>query len=507
MRYISVFLILCSAAIADIGCLIGGTSAASSSAGWFNAGLVSAADCHDGNGVALVNAGGLMNIDDDGSGNVRITAGSDQFSNAIGKEGVYARVDFDSVYTDGIYEVLDVPAGGVQVIIDTSWISNLTDSTTSVDIGGAVPFTTAGLEAVYDDAISTADTKNVYLYATGDYTATAQMLIDANNSTAPYVRWLIGCDSSYAKLTTGSYVTMTGPTATMAGTPVIKVVNMAGLGFENIHCTIDGAADSGEDGFQIANTSSLYGYYFINCKASTCFVGFNCNAGTGNRVHDVSFIDCVSVDNVSTSIVMSGLAYRFDHLFSKSAAIYNIYSPTYSVILTNSILVGGNSGVYYNGNSYFSPSMISNCSFYNQTVACIDSNATRKNQIVLYNNLFWVETIGADFPVLTTADVFELIYEDYNFTNADATRAAMLTGPNSQNALWSDTETNLWADAANDDFTVVDAAMIDGGKPTLSDEGGTPADGYSTPGAAQLAQTQAGGGGGGGHIIGGGVVR
>jgi hypothetical protein len=338
----------------------------------------------------------------------------------------------------------------------------------------------------------------VYLYAYGDYTATAQMLIDTNNSTAPYVRWLIGCDSSYAKLATGSYVTMTGPTATMAGTPVIKVVDMGGLGFENIHCTMSGdAATSGEDGFQIANTTLQFGYLFINCKASACYIGFNYNAGTSNRAYYGSMIDCVSVDNVSTSIVVGGPYYRLNHIFSKSISTYNIDCTRSPVVLTNSIIVGGNSGIYFQNNGDTTLSFFSNCSFYNQSVACIHATATRKNQLVLYDNLFWVETIGADFPVLTTADVFELIYEDYNFTNADATRAAMLTGPNSQNALWSDTETNLWADAANDDFTVVDAAMIDGGKPTLSDEGGTPADGYSTPGAAQLAQTQAGGGGGG----------
>jgi hypothetical protein len=425
MKWLAIFLILCSAAIADIGCLIGGASANAEFAGWFDEVYVSAADCHSGNGDALLETNDSFDIDSD-AGYVRIISTAGFFSDIVGKEGVYARIVFAATYIDGRYQVDTVNGDASAITIHLAWSEDQNDAYMTVNIGGAVPFTTAGLEDVYDDAIGTADTKNVYLYATGAYTATAQMLIDTNNSTAPYVRWLIGCDSSYAKLATGSYVTMTGPTATMAGTPIIKVVNMGGLRFENIHCTIDGAADSGEDGFQIANTTPQYGYSFINCKATACYVGFNCNAGTSYRANDVLLNDCVSVDNVSTPIVLGGGQPRLDHVFSKSAATYNVYNTGSAVVMTNSILVGGASGVYFPSDNWTSPTIIVNCSFYNQTVACINSLSSKKNVLVLYNNLFWVETIGADFPVLTTADVFELIYEDYNFTNADATRAALV---------------------------------------------------------------------------------
>jgi len=468
-----------------MGCLVGGSSAANTNAGWFDSDVIGVADATAANGAALnSNAGGA--VTSGGGANVRITDAF-QFGNTV--VGSYIRVDFtDDTHADGIYRVNIVDDSYVE--IELAYVDD--ENVTSWSVGGAVPIVdgTCGLQEVLDDNLGSAAANDVDIYVTGSDTATATIVADTGGGASGMLKRIIGTNASY--VADGTYATITADSANLAGGPIIQIVDLSYITFENIHVVVSGdAAAAGEDGFQLANTVSKTCVSFFNCKATDAYIGINYSGGS--KVASYSHvIDCTSVGSVQYGMDIGSATTITDcYIITAGSRGINV-GTAHGVTFDGCIIESGASGIYFNENT--GAVCVRNCSFYNQTTACIDASAIREAGLSAFNNLFWVADINADFPILNTAGVIYMLYEDYNFTNADATRSSMLTGANSGNTLWSDTETNLWTDAANHVFSVVDADMIDGGRPTLSDEGGTPADGYSTPGAAQLAQTQADGG-------------
>jgi len=438
------------------------------------------------NGESILEATSV-DVDESDGGLCRITSGADVSDNMA---GCYMNVHTNAgSEATGRYEIIhhdQGPSGADTFLIELDWIdADTTDM--QYTIGGAVPIVDAtyGLQEVLDHANSSAADQNAYIYVAGSDTATATIVADTGGgSSIGTIKRIIGTNTSY--VADGTYATITAdidaPWA--AGTPVIQIDDISYTTFENIHVIITGedTPTAGEDGFQIANTDSGAGVFFINCKATDAYRGWNHAGATANRSGNTKAIDCVAVGSVHAGIYFSGANTEAIGCFIEGSGTYGIYSHAGNgVNYTDCIIDGGDTGIYF-GNSGVS-AIVSGCSFYNQTVACIGASGARDVGLTAYNNLFWVADINATFPILNTASVIFMIYEDYNFTNADATRASMLTGSNSDNTLWEDDEDNLWTDAANGDFTVVDAAMIDGGKPTLGDEGVTPVDGFSTPGA------------------------
>jgi len=495
MRCISIFfLILCSVAMADIACLVGGTSAAALNAGWYDTDQTTAAAMDAGNG-AVVKADTAVAYDH--------TAGTVErmFSKAgIGagvEVGMYTYASGTNI-TAGRFEVTTV--AGDDSYIACADITATDDNADSViNVGGAVPIVDAtwGLQEVLDHATGSAAANKVYIYVAGTGTLTDTLVLDAGAGTESYLKYIIGVDSSYAAHPVGTFSKLTATTAAIVDAPLVQSSNIRFWRIENIHFERTGdTATAGEDCFEFLNTVMSTDNHFFNCKFDSGWIGINYAGSTKGTIN--SHVDtCEIVDCVSNAIDGINSGGRFVNNYIKGASTIIVEMGGSLCQFTDNIISGGAIGLYLNANSR--NFWIDNNSFYNQTSQCIGASDVRTVGISAFNNLFWVADIDVAEPIESTAGVFQVYYADYNFTNADAARSTMLTGSHSDNTLWSEADpTDLWTDAANDDFTVTDASMIDGGRPTLSDEGATPADGFSTPGAAQLAQTQAGGGGGGG---------
>ncbi len=492
-----ILLLLTCRAVANIGCLVGGTNSANTNAGWFDSDAVAVADTFAANGGPVASGTGTTQND---GGDVQI---NDNGNFGLTSVGMYIYVNFTDVYVDGRYLIIATDSESLATL-NLAYTSD--GSVTAFNIGGAVPIVdgTFDLQDVLDDALGSAGGNNVDIYVAGSDTVAATIVADTGGGAATgTLKRIIGTNTSY--VADGTYATITADTVNLAGTPIIQVDDISYITFENIHVVVSGdPATAGEDGFQIANGTTQTRVSFINCESTDAYIGFNDAGDIVNRVNVGRKIDCTVTGSVSYGMLVANQNGLIDRCFIEVGATNGMFvRTTTSITIQNCIIDGGTNGIFFQES--LPGATVSGCSFYNQTVACIGANIAKDILLDAYNNLFWVATIGADYPILNAAGVISMNYEDYNFTNADATRASMLTGANSGNTLWSDTETNLWTDAANNDFTVVDASMIDGGMPTLSDEGGTPADGYSTPGAAQLAQTQAGGGGQ--PVLGGSIVR
>ncbi len=495
MRLISVlaFLLCCSIAFADVVGLVGGSSADPSNACFLDPGQATVVDAHNGNGANLFTDIGVT-MREGGSGFVQIdipdgVASSDwigvyvNFTNSNGSEAA-GRNRIAVVDISGDPDTID--------IYPLEWIDG---TSCNIVVGGAVPIVdgTYELQDVLDDTtIGSAAAQDVDILIAGSDTATGKILLDVGGGalTGTFKR-LIGTNTSYVD--DGTLAVITIDTANMGpGSPLFQVDDISSVIFKNIHVNITGdAATAGEDCFQIANGTAQVAINFYNCKATNGYRGFNYDGDAVNRMSWYELVDCMSTGSVAEGMRLVGTYFTLDRCYIEASSTYAVFARLPQGTISNCICDGGETGIWYDSSGPWGK--VVNCSFYNQTTSCIGANALRDVGISVYNNLFWVADINADFPILNTSGVIYLSDADWNFTNADATRSSMLTGANSQNTLWSDTETNLWTDAANDDFTVVDAGMIDGGMPTLSDEGGTPVDGYTTAGAAQLKQTQTGG--------------
>jgi hypothetical protein len=342
----------------------------------------------------------------------------------------------------------------------------------------------------------------VYLYDGGDgITLGETVMIDSNGGGVNSRKYLVGTDSNYAPLANGSYCTLDGDgTASICLNATVDYVTI-----KNIYCH-----SSTSYPLQVGGASYYNHYTVINCKAAStaetaCFISRG----------SVVFSDCDFRTTHSGSMAIDCFAGKFfatRTFFETASTSVSCIDADRGSSMIGCIVVGGTVGLGLTNNTDIMPYVIAHCNFYNQVTSCIQFAAAAGNALICYNNLFWVADTANDYAI-TAADPGTLGFEDYNFTNAETpmllnSAASGWLGANSDDTLWSDTEGNLWTDAANDDFTLVDTAMIDDGMPTLGDEGDTPVNGYSTPGAHQLTQTQSGGGSGGGAvIIGGGIVR
>ncbi len=486
--------------MANHGCLVGGTNSSASFPGFFDLDAITVSQAHNGNGDSFFADVGISVAD--AAGSVEITANiNGDFATALvgmGIEIAWADDGGGGTGTDGPYFIRSIDTGATpdKLIFDETWDPSFAGDSVSIVIGGAQRL--ADLQDVLDDSTKgSAASDNVDIYVTGSGATTATIVADAGGGTGTgFTKRVIGTNASY--VADGTLAVITAGTADLAGTPIIQIDDISYITFENIHASMTGpAATAGEDGFQIASTALTFRASFLNCKSTNANIGFNHVGGSVNQVHNSFIIDCVSTGSVLYGIFLAGVNCLVETCFIETSGTYGIFiRATGGLAIRDSIIDGGTNGVWFQESITAGLVSIAGCSFYNQTVSCIGANAAKDIGLNAWNNLFFVNPAGTPEPILSTAGVISMSYEDWNFTNAEAAQSTMLTGANSDSALWSDDPDNLWTDAANNDFTVVDAAMIDGGKPTLGDEGVPPVDGFSTPGAHQLTQTQAGGSGG-----------
>lgn len=451
------------------------------------------------NGESVLEDTGLADISGD-AGKMLITTAADIANDMTG--GYCNIVVNNGSEGTGRFQILShdqSPGGADTILIDLTWVDDGVD-TVNIAIGGAVPVVDAtfDLQDVLDDSLGSAVANNVDIYITGTGTLTSTLVIDAGGGSTTTFKRLIGADASYAPHGRGTYTVLTADTADLAGTPLVQIDDISYTIIENIEFTLFGdAATSGEDCFEILNTTARTNNHFFNCKFDSGYIGLN----FGGSSKGVSYSDvagCTVVGHISKAMDGVNTNGRYFNNYIKGTTATMVELDGIGCLVSGNIISGGGIGLYFPENS--AGYEIFNNSFYNQTSQCIGANDARVVRMCVWNNLFWVADKDNDEPIESTAGVIFFVEEDYNKTNAVAGQSSMLTGANSKHTRWSDTETNVWRDAANDDFRIAvtiptgNDAVVDAGRPTRGQEEHTTA-GFSTIGAYQLAQTQAGGGG------------
>ncbi len=286
MRWISmIFLILCSFAMADVACIVGGSSSAATNAGWYDPDQVDASDVDGGNGAALASGQGVV---EDAAGNVAIRD-TDAFGLAVAGQFIYGNFLSDT-HTDGRY-IIQAVENDDAIRLEIAYISG----TEGVDwtLGGAVPIVDATFELqdVLDDTtIGDAAAQNVDIYVAGSGTLTATIDVDTGGGSATTLKSIIGVNSSYVD--DGTQVTLTAQAAAGltngiieydSGAPYINTKNIIfdANGDGAAHCvlqddTIEGVVgcsfencrftDADDTGIRWGGNSVLQNLLIINCE-------------------------------------------------------------------------------------------------------------------------------------------------------------------------------------------------------------------------------------------------
>ncbi len=307
---IAIFLLYCSIAFAQVGCLVGGSSAHANYAGWFDSSTISASDAHSGNGLSLDSLVTVTVDYTNSTARLRINE-SGAFTNTVA--GSYGKFVFQSgVYAafSGKYKVFLVDVSGAWIDIDLAYIS---DDTAILDcwIGGAVPIVSGSydLQDVLDDTtIGSAASQDVDIYVTSasTVTLTTTIVIDVGGGSSTTRKRMLACDSSYAY----SKGSVTFDTTSNLTNGLIQLGTGSGISYvEIIGLIIDGGAGA---------TDAERGIY---CADAT--------------TDNISIIDCTIKD--VTEAPGHGLSLEGDSYFVINTEIDNCLIGAY---------MGGSDGLY-----------------------------------------------------------------------------------------------------------------------------------------------------------------
>jgi len=328
----------------------------------------------------------------DNPGKVRVTFlhGFD-----LAKVGMLANIEtVDGTYPDDRYEVLAIDSSnGNYVDIDLAYIS---DSACDIHVGGAMKTPVAATDLVVDgeatDFLISQDATSGFaetiIFATGgDHTDPAKKL---------FIKGVSPDDGEL--LPAGSYITLTEGTGPVAATMIwddINNVSMAGIYLTGSNTT----------GLNISNGASGYNYFIENCKLADNTYGLYIN---GTYVNNVFVRNCVFSSNSdgdiqALNIAIDCLNCRFESNVVSQVVVKHVG------MFRNCIFIDGEKAIVHSHGYILN---VSNCVFYNQSVACIDNGSSiAAATVVAYSNIF-MPAATANKSILMTRG--STLYADYN---------------------------------------------------------------------------------------------
>lgn len=442
---------------------------------------------------AIIGGGGLGDYDQfdieeitEGpyAGKVRIYDFNESRFTDVTIEDLVAYVAFYDVYESGYYRVARETSSTV-ILPDVPYSL---PTTCDIYVGGA--FNT--IATAHGTDIMDAASYNRTCYVRGNVAATPAITLSNAGGVDSRAFWL-GATDTWAEQPIGSYVTLNGNGA------IATCLTVYGdyITIRGFYCT--GATSHP---LVIGGASYFYHYMVDNCKADSTATAACYLKRLSAQLTNCDFRTTHSTSGAVASATSGAIFERCTLKTASTTA--DCVDLARGGSFLDCIIIGGGLGVDIVSYTIWLTT-IKGCIFYDQTISCGNITGSAVG-VSIYNNIFWVADIVNDYAV-TVAEAGILVYEGYNFTNK-TTNPMLLNSvaspwrrANSQVALWSDAEANLWVNAAGGNFTpTVGSGMIDAGMPTLNG-------GKSTPGAVQLTQLQSGGGAGGGSIIGAGIIR
>lgn len=390
--------------------------------------------------------------------------------------GTLVKVSGETHIAAGIYEITDVPDNDSLEVLDI--VADGNEADVRVDIGGIEKgVASSSLQVILDGGETNAAAHSRIIYcndADSTIIVTAPIDIDTGGGAYATNKWkkLIGCNTEFVPLTNGNYITLDAENADL-GRGIIDINDVHNIAIENIYVKNNHDAGNDEDnGFYIHRTGNRYNFHFENCKVTDCYYGFYSSAA---GVYNVSLIDC-HVEDCYYGYYKLGHFSRVFNCFFKNIDSYSIKSYSNQINISDSVFTGVSRGVGVYG---YGVNTISNCTFYNCSIAAVERHYTI-GQVMLFNNIVWLATPAVQYAFFQRDG--STAFEDYNFTNCTKTEAKF-SGLHSLNEL---TAAQIgFMDADNDDFRLKPTSyLLNRGMPTPGN-GLFTNQGYTTPGAWQ----------------------
>ena len=327
---------------------------------------------------------------------------------------------------------------------------------------GAVGFQTA-----LDNVVLAARTR---INIKRTFTLVAALDVDAAGGDPGTNTWLriIGWnDAGDAELTKGNYVEVNAGTGAFDCFDITGVENVE---WRHIHATRDDAGESADElGWDIRPASVKYNFLLNNCKASNVYHGIK----TDGNCRSLVMINCIFEDTTSRALNHDGGYYGgvfVGCIFKPNAAQKCVYTKYLSTFI-NCEFIGGNIGIE-KVSSY--PLTVINCTFYNQTSACIKMSLSLLGGLVEYNNIYCVAVPANDYAIEMDVVSGSICYSDYSATNSTIIGTWGKTGPGQDplpkppNAIEEFVAANNFVDPNNDDFRLKPGSVcLNVGKPTI----------------------------------------
>lgn len=410
----------------------GGMFAGSTAATWANCqGTNGAALFHDTNAAAASHDGGAATkINKTGIGTASVV-------------GVFANVDFDAGIADDRYEIIEI-IDADNIALDVAWDGGASQAD-EIWVGGALSTLTEAKLLVNNltatDAMisqNTVSSSTITWDAGGNKTGEKWL----------HIRGVSNVDGS--DLPAGTYVSATSTAANDVFVwDDIANVWMTGIWLKN-------AFDENGAGLYINNGAANYNYKIKNCKFSSNKYGVR---AISTNVRNLLLDNCVYLGNTTNDLISNSTdTYVVNCLILSDIA--NPVSVGQSSVFENCHFVAGQTALK---NTATYPVFVKNCTFYNQTVACVE-NVSSVGGVIAYNNIFMPATTADKAVLLTGGTVIEF---DYNcLSSVGGGACANDTTTDGGNNIAADP---LFTDAGAGDFSLqgaspcIGAGMLDVG--------------------------------------------
>ncbi len=319
----------------------------------------------------------------------------------------------------------------------------------------------AGLQTAID-AVTNTNTTNMYIRNTFTLSGANIDIDGTSGGTASTNSWLsiIGCHptadtgTDATPLTLGNYVQIDANGS--LGAAVVLIDDVGNVAFKNIHILDNGDSD----GIMIDNGSVDENYLLENVKC-TGHSNYAINMATANE-YGVTVLNCVFDDCDGAYLVYDkslGGSYYRNTVFKATASQALLYNA-YAVHCTDCVFIGGDKGIY----TVTFMTIVTNCTFYNQSAACIDNDGYT---LIATNNIFMPTVAASDYGILLTGG--SVAFCDYNNTWAiDGAACQMSTGTTGSNDI---SVNPAFTGAGSDNFEVGSWQVMESG---LLDTGSKP---------------------------------
>lgn len=310
----------------------------------------------------------------------------------------------------------------------------------------------AGLQTALDNVTDGNDTD---MFVRNTFSTSAPVDVDTAGGSAENNKWLkvIGCDSSTGdELADGEYVDIDrgGGNSDILAISGVDNVWLKHLHITNLNVSVSWLA---------ITFSTINNFKIEACKTSLCNVGISMGSSTeGTTIinSDISGRDAGISQygnvNINGCVISAYGGASADHAIIIGGS--QCYLHATNCLFNNNT---GDFAIRIHGTDAFA--VIHHNSFYNVNGAIYLIEPTVG--LVEYNNIFHLETPGTDRAVFRQYGTIH--YSDYSAVNRASNGFWRMT--EGANVVKFTDASDIWADAASDDFRVMNAALLRGGRP------------------------------------------